>query len=88
MVITLSRIIVLGLAFATTVFFSLVLFALLGILIGGNFFESFEAFGLRGYEATGQLGVIIGAIFGSVAGFFVVKRLAKTTFPLPKRTHP
>lgn len=39
---------------------------IIGALIGGNFFTGFELFGLRGYEAVGVLGLIIGFILGIV----------------------
>lgn len=47
-------------------------FAVLGLIagamFGGNFCNTCEFNGLRGYEATGQLGFLIGAFVG--AGLF------------------
>ncbi len=39
---------------------------IIGALIGGNFFTGFELFGLRGYEAMGVLGLIIGFALGII----------------------
>ena len=41
---------------------------LIGMDIGGNYFTSFEFNGVRGYEATGQIGFIVGIlVFGLIA---------------------
>lgn len=37
---------------------------LVGALIGGNFATSFEFLKLRGYEATGVLGLLLGMLLG------------------------
>ena len=37
---------------------------LIGALIGGNYFTEFQLMGLRGYEATGQVGFILGGAAG------------------------
>jgi hypothetical protein len=47
---------------------------LLGALIGGNHFENFMFNGLRGYEATGQLGAIIGALLGIIITWYCLFR--------------
>lgn len=50
-------------------------FLLLGFSIGGNFLTDFEFMGARGYEATGNIGFIIGIIVGlvlSVIGYYIV----------------
>jgi uncharacterized membrane protein YeaQ/YmgE (transglycosylase-associated protein family) len=39
---------------------------LIGALIGGNFATEFQFNGVRGYEATGQVGFIIGAALGAM----------------------
>lgn len=39
-----------------------------GMNIGGNYFPDFEFMGGRGYEATGYLGAIIGAVAGVLLG--------------------
>jgi hypothetical protein len=41
-----------------------VLGMLVGALIGGNFATGFQLLGVRGYEATGQVGLILGAALG------------------------
>lgn len=47
---------------------------LVGVLFGGNFAEQFVFNGVRGYEATGQIGFIIGGVIGLVAGWrFLLK---------------
>jgi hypothetical protein len=46
---------------------------MLGALIGGNLATSFELIGLRGYEATG----IVGLGLGVVAGAYVGARLTR-----------
>ena len=40
-----------------------------GMLIGGNFFTEFEFNGVRGYEATSQLGFILGAVGGLLTSY-------------------
>ena len=37
--------------------------------IGGNYAEQFVFNGVRGYEATGQLGFILGALLGVFSGW-------------------
>lgn len=41
---------------------------LIGMDVGGNYFTDFEFGGVRGYEATGKLGSILGGIFGALLG--------------------
>jgi len=49
------------------------LFAVIGVIAGvyygGNYASNCEFNGARGYEATGQLGALIGMVFG---GLFIV----------------
>ena len=45
---------------------------LVGAYIGGNFAQTFLFNGVRGYEATGQLGFIIGAILGITLSSFIL----------------
>lgn len=61
------------------VFLTLVIGLVLGIIglfiamyIGGNYAdaENFVFNGVRGYEATGQIGFIFGGILGLVAGWW------------------
>ena len=40
-----------------------------GMLIGGNYLTTFEFNDVRGYEATGQLGFLIGASAGLLTGY-------------------
>jgi hypothetical protein len=42
----------------------------LGALIGGNWATEVELFGVRGYEATGLLGMLVGASAGALASAF------------------
>lgn len=55
-----------------------VVLALIGLFvgtnIGGNYFPDFEFLGGRGYEATGYLGGIIGALLGLLIGAFSVRK--------------
>ncbi len=41
------------------------LLLLVGAIIGGNFATRFELFGLRGYEATGLIGLFVGVAAGA-----------------------
>ena len=41
---------------------------IVGAYIGGNFFEDFAFNGVRGYEATGQVGLIAGLAIGVTLG--------------------
>lgn len=46
-----------------------------GALIGGNFAEQFVFNSVRGYEATGQIGFILGALIGLASSWwFLFKR--------------
>lgn len=61
-----------------TVIFSLlsvagvIIGSVLGMDLGGNYYGDFVFNGLRGYEAVGQIGAIIGGLLGMVCGFLVV----------------
>jgi LPXTG-motif cell wall-anchored protein len=47
----------------------------IGALIGGNFAEQFTFNGVRGYEASGQIGFILGVMVGLISGWwFLFKR--------------
>ena len=54
-----------------------ILFLLLGMNIGGNFFSDFEFLGRRGYEATGTLGFIIGISIGIILSILTLYLLHK-----------
>jgi hypothetical protein len=47
---------------------------LIGAYVGGNFLTSFQFFGVRGYEATSQVGFFVGAALGVLISW---KRLKK-----------
>ena len=52
-----------------------VLGLLIGMLIGGNYAEQFVFNGVQGYEATGQIGFILGAMLGLFSSWlFLFKR--------------
>ncbi len=48
-----------------------------GATYGGNFAVGFRFLGLRGYEATGIIGIIIGALVGAIVGVFFVRHTQK-----------
>ena len=50
----------------------------LGAYIGGNFAQDFTLFGVRGYEATGQLGFILGAIMGILVSILFLRNRPKS----------
>lgn len=59
------------------IFFTLVIGFVLGVIglfiamyIGGNYAEDFVFNGVRGYEATGQIGFIIGGGIGLITGWW------------------
>ena len=63
--------------FASGLFFGAVgLF--LGAYIGGNFAQDFTLFGVRGYEAAGQLGFILGCIMGIVVSILFLRNRSKS----------
>lgn len=48
---------------------------IIGALIGGNYAEQVVFNGVRGYEATGQIGLILGTLTGLIASWwFLFKR--------------
>ena len=48
---------------------------IIGALLGGNYAEQFIFNGVQGYEATGQIGFILGISIGLVLGWrFLAKR--------------
>lgn len=51
-----------------------------GALIGGNYFPHFVFNGVRGYEATGQVGLILGILISLITSwwFWVKRKSAKT----------
>ena len=46
----------------------------IGAYLGGNYATSFQFNGVRGYEATGQIGFIVGAALGVIIAW---KRMKK-----------
>ena len=49
-----------------------------GAYIGGNYAQNFSLFGVRGYEAAGQLGFILGAIMGVVVSISFLRNRSKS----------
>lgn len=48
---------------------------LIAMVIGGNYAEDFVFNGVQGYEATGQIGFIVGGMIGLISGWwFLLKR--------------
>jgi hypothetical protein len=48
---------------------------IVGALIGGNYAEQFVFNGVQGYEATGQIGFILGVSMGLISSWrFLIKR--------------
>jgi hypothetical protein len=50
---------------------------ILGATYGGNYATGFEFHGLRGYEATGQIGTILGFVTGGALCSYVADRLTR-----------
>jgi len=50
---------------------------LVGALIGGNFAEEFTFCGVRGYEATGQVGFLLGAAAGVIVSCRILAKLQR-----------
>ena len=59
------------------VFMGMVVGTMVGMNIGGNYFTSFTFLGLRGYEATGQIGTVVGGLLFAVIGILLLKILSK-----------
>ena len=62
-----------------TILFSLVLMIfgaigglIIGMYLGGNYFVNFEFANVRGYEAVGLVGAIIGFSFGLIIAIMIV----------------
>ena len=49
----------------------------IGAFVGGNLATSFELFHLRGYEATGIVGLVLGMVLGSMGGARLRRRRAR-----------
>jgi LPXTG-motif cell wall-anchored protein len=54
---------------------------LIGALIGGNFAEQFVFNGVQGYEATSQVGLILGALIGLISGWLLLFKRKSTSVP-------
>ena len=50
---------------------------LIGAYIGGNFAETFTFNGIRGYEATGQLGFLAGIVVSLALSIFLLSKRSK-----------
>jgi amino acid transporter len=59
------------------VFLGMVIGTMIGMNIGGNYFTSFTFLGLRGYEATGQIGMVVGGVLFAIIGYLVIKIISK-----------
>lgn len=67
-ILRISAVIVIALVFGT-------IGMIIGALLGGNFAEQFVFNGVQGYEATGQIGFILGISIGLISGWrFLAKR--------------
>ena len=58
---------------------------LVGAEIGGNYAQDFVFNGMRGYEAGGQLGFLVGFVVGSIGTGVTLTVLVVTSAFLPKR---
>jgi hypothetical protein len=54
---------------------------IIGALIGGNYAEQFVFNGVRGYEATGQLGFIFGALIGLILSWWFLFKKKSLSLP-------
>ena len=54
---------------------------IVGALIGGNYAEQFVFNGVRGYEATGQLGFICGALIGLILSWWFLFKKKSLSLP-------
>ena len=54
---------------------------IIGALIGGNFAEQVVFNGVRGYEATGQIGSILGASMGFLSSARVLFKTKAASLP-------
>ena len=68
-----------GIAVVASGLFFGVVGLLLGAYIGGNFAQDFTFLGVRGYEATGQLGFILGCVMGIAVGISFLRNRFKTS---------
>ena len=67
-ILRISAVIVIALVFGT-------IGMIIGALLGGNYAEQFIFNGVQGYEATGQIGFILGISIGLILGWrFLAKR--------------
>jgi uncharacterized membrane protein YeaQ/YmgE (transglycosylase-associated protein family) len=79
-IIIASRSLLLAFALIAIIILCALFFGLIGAIVGGNFFTSFEAFDVRGYEATGLLGAIVGVALGIVVDALILRKFVKTAF--------
>jgi hypothetical protein len=54
---------------------------ILGALIGGNYAQQFVFNGVQGYEATGQIGLILGAVTGLILGWRLLIKRKSSSLP-------
>lgn len=54
---------------------------IIGAFIGGNYAEQFVFNGVRGYEATGQLGLIFGTLLGLILSWWFLFKKKSLSLP-------
>jgi hypothetical protein len=54
---------------------------IIGALLGGNFAEQFVFNGVQGYEATGQIGFILGALIGLISSWRFLIKIKSSSLP-------
>jgi hypothetical protein len=54
---------------------------IIGALLGGNYAEQFVFNGVQGYEATGQIGFILGASIGLISGWWLLVKRKSSSLP-------
>ena len=52
--------------------------SILGAYIGGNYAQNFALFGVRGYEAAGYLGFVLGATMGIAVSILFLRNRSKS----------
>ena len=66
-ILRISAVIVIALVFGT-------IGMIIGALLGGNYAEQFIFNGVQGYEATGQIGFILGISIGLILGWRILAK--------------
>ncbi len=71
------RIVIIIISTLVTAFIGLIIGITTGMNIGGNYFTNFVFNGARGYEATGQIGAMVGTILFGFIGFYLPFKFLK-----------